>query len=98
MNFAKSSIDKSVVTWSLSLVLIVAGWISFGTLPRLEDPEFTIKEALVMTPYPGASAEEVAEEVSDIIEHPRTRTNLPECSRGCGRPTSRVALGRGCLC
>jgi multidrug efflux pump subunit AcrB len=34
----------------------------------LEDPEFTIKEALITTPYPGASAEEVEEEVSDVIE------------------------------
>src|SRR5262249_28811628 len=35
---------------------------------RLEDPEFTIKEALIITPYPGASAEEVAKEVSNPIE------------------------------
>jgi multidrug efflux pump subunit AcrB len=68
MNLAKSSIEKNVVTWSLSLVLLVAGWVTFGGLPRLEDPEFTIKEALITTPYPGASAEEVEEEVSDVIE------------------------------
>ena len=37
-------------------------------MSRLEDPEFTIKDALVITPYPGASALEVAEEVSDEIE------------------------------
>ena len=35
---------------------------------RLEDPEFTIKEALIITPYPGASAEEVAKEVTNPIE------------------------------
>src|SRR5512142_2739127 len=35
---------------------------------RLEDPEFTIKEALIVTPYPGASAEEVAQEVTNPIE------------------------------
>src|SRR5262249_7333192 len=35
---------------------------------RLEDPEFTIKEALIITPYPGASAEEVALEVTNPIE------------------------------
>jgi multidrug efflux pump subunit AcrB len=68
MNLAKSSIEKNVVTWSLSLVLLVAGWVTFAGLPRLEDPEFTIKEALITTPYPGASAEEVEEEVSDVIE------------------------------
>ena len=68
MNLAKTSIEKNVVTWSMSLVLIVAGWVTFAGLPRLEDPEFTIKEALITTPYPGATADEVAEEVSDVIE------------------------------
>src|SRR5262249_46724572 len=33
------------------------------------DPEFTIKEALIVTPYPGASAEEVAREVTNPIEN-----------------------------
>src|SRR5262249_45001625 len=37
-------------------------------LGRLEDPEFTIKEALILTPYPGASALEVAKEVTNPIE------------------------------
>ena len=41
---------------------------SFNALPRLEDPEFTIKEALVITQYPGATAYEVEEEVSDELE------------------------------
>ena len=37
-------------------------------MSRLEDPEFTIKEALVITAYPGASALEVEQEVSDELE------------------------------
>jgi len=37
-------------------------------MSRHEDTEFTIKVALVMTPYPGASAEEVEQEVSDYLE------------------------------
>ena len=68
MNLGRLSIEKSVITTALSLVLVGAGWISFGNLARLEDPEFTIKEAIITTPYPGASAEEVEQEVSDVIE------------------------------
>ena len=49
-------------------VFFVGGIASFDRLSWLEDPEFTIKEALVVTPYPGATAEEVEEEVSDVIE------------------------------
>ena len=34
----------------------------------LEDPEFTIKEAVITTPYPGPSAAEVEKEVTNVIE------------------------------
>ncbi len=68
MNLGEWSIQKSVVTWALTLVFVVGGWVTFSHLARLEDPEFTIKQAVVVTPYPGASAEEVEKEVSDVIE------------------------------
>ena len=68
MNLGEWAIRKSVITWTMTLVLVVAGWSAFFGLPRLEDPEFTIKQAIVTTPYPGASAAEVEKEVSDVIE------------------------------
>ncbi len=68
MNIAEWSIRHSVITWVMTAVVAVAGIVAFQGLPRLEDPEFTIKEAMIYTPYPGASAEEVAEEVSNVIE------------------------------
>jgi multidrug efflux pump subunit AcrB len=49
-------------------LMLVGGLIAYQQLGRLEDPEFTIKEALIITPYPGASAEEVALEVTNPIE------------------------------
>ena len=68
MNIAEWSIRKSVITWVSTILLVVVGWVSFNGLPRLEDPEFTIKEATIITPYPGASAGEVEEEVTNVIE------------------------------
>jgi multidrug efflux pump subunit AcrB len=68
MNLAELSIRKSVITWVMTILFIVVGWISFNSLSRLEDPEFTIKEAAIITPYPGASAAEVEEEVTNVIE------------------------------
>jgi len=47
---------------------MIGGIIAYLNIGRLEDPEFTIKQALIITPYPGASAEEVAQEVSNPIE------------------------------
>ncbi len=68
MNIAEYSIRKKVITIVLTVFVCLAGIGSYFKLPRLEDPEFTIKQALVITRYPGASAEEVASEVSDRIE------------------------------
>jgi multidrug efflux pump subunit AcrB len=54
-------------------------------LGQLEDPEFTVKTAMVMTTYPGASAAEVELEVTDPIElaiqeMPQVK-NVSSCSR-----------------
>jgi len=68
MNIAEASINNRVVTLTLTLVMLAGGLHAFNGLSRLEDPEFTIKDALVVTPYPGASAAEVEEEVTDHIE------------------------------
>ncbi len=68
MNIAEWSISRSVIVWVMTFVLLVVGTMAFNGLPRLEDPEFTIKQAVIVTPYPGASAAEVEEEVSNIIE------------------------------
>jgi multidrug efflux pump subunit AcrB len=68
MNPAKIALDKNIVTWVVIVLLLLGGIQAFMTMSRLEDPEFTIKDAVVITPYPGASAVEVEEEVTDRIE------------------------------
>ncbi len=68
MNLAEFSLNKRAIIFTLTALLLVAGIQSFNGLSRLEDPEFTIKEAVISTPYPGASAAEVAEEVTNVIE------------------------------
>jgi multidrug efflux pump subunit AcrB len=68
MDIAGWALRNRVTTLVLTVLLLLGGVGSYNQLSRLEDPEFTIKEALVITPYPGASAAEVQEEVSDKIE------------------------------
>ena len=68
MNIAEASIRNKTVTLVFAVLMVVLGIWSYIHLPRLEDPEFTIKDALIITPYPGASAQEVEKEVSDVIE------------------------------
>lgn len=68
MNLADFALRNRTTTLVLTFVMLAAGLQAFNSMSRLEDPEFTIKDALVVTPYPGASAAEVAAEVSDEIE------------------------------
>jgi multidrug efflux pump subunit AcrB len=68
MNLTDFSLRNRTLIVVLTLGALYGGYKSFLSLPRLEDPEFTIKEALVITPYPGATPYEVEEEVSDELE------------------------------
>ncbi|PKH53803.1 MFS transporter [Shewanella sp. Choline-02u-19] len=68
MNFAQYSIEHKVISWMFALLLLVGGSISFLGLGQLEFPEFTLKQALVVTAYPGASPEQVEEEVTLVLE------------------------------
>ncbi|MGP1346752.1 MAG: efflux RND transporter permease subunit [Phycisphaerales bacterium] len=60
--------ERSVVTVFATAVVMAAGVLSYFQLGQLEDPEFTVKVAMVATPYPGATPEEVELEVTDVIE------------------------------
>ncbi len=68
MNIAKFCIENKVITWMLSIAIFVAGISAYRTIGRLEDPEFTIKTAQIITYWPGATAAEVASELTDPIE------------------------------
>lgn len=68
MDIAKASINTPVNTWLIVIISFIGGLIALGEIGRLEDPSFTIKEAMVITPYPGASAEQVEREVTEPLE------------------------------
>lgn len=68
MNFADFSIKKKVIIWTLIILIIAGGIFAYNNLARYEDPEFTIKEAMVNTTYPGGTPKEVEEEVTEKIE------------------------------
>jgi multidrug efflux pump subunit AcrB len=68
MNIAEYAIQKKTITLVLTVLLLGGGLFSYERLGRFEDPEFTIKESLILTYYPGALPLEVEEEVTDVIE------------------------------
>ncbi len=68
MNLTSFALENKTVTYFFVFLLVVGGIASFLQLGRLEDPEFTVKTAMVFTLYPGASPQEVELEITDRIE------------------------------
>ncbi len=69
MNIASYFVNNRTSSWMVTLILLLGGFIAFLNLGRLEDPQFTIKQAMVITVYPGASPTQVEEEVTYPIEN-----------------------------
>ena len=69
MNLAKFAIEKRLISALMTLLILAAGYFAYSKLPRFEDPEFIIRSAQIITPYSGASASEVEQEVTDVIEN-----------------------------
>ena len=66
--FVKYFLKNRAVTWLLLVLVLAGGLFSYVHMGKLEDAPFTIKQALVLTPYPGASPAEVQEQVTDVLE------------------------------
>ena len=68
MKFVKYFLQKRSVTILLLILITGGGLFSYVKMGKLEDAPFTIKQALVLTPYPGASPSEVQSQVTDVLE------------------------------
>ena len=68
MDFAKFSLKNKLLIYVLTILSVAYGLIVYEQMGKLQDPEFTIKDALIITNYPGATALEVEKEVSDRLE------------------------------
>ncbi len=66
--FIDLAIDKKNITLFLALLLTVMGCVGFYLLPRQESPDVSFPAAMVITPYPGASAKDVNDLVTTKIE------------------------------
>jgi multidrug efflux pump len=74
-NLSKWALDHAALTRYLMIVLLVLGVASYFQLGQDEDPPFTFRAMVVRTYWPGATAQQVAEQVTDKIE--RTLQEVP---------------------
>ena len=68
MKLVKYFLSKKPVTILLLALVLAGGLLAYVKMGKLEDAPFTIKQALVLTPYPGASPSEVQSQVTDVLE------------------------------
>ena len=69
MDLARYFIQYRTSSWLFATILLLGGVVSYLGLGRLEDPQFTLKQALVVTQYPGASPTQVEEELTYPLEN-----------------------------
>ncbi|HVZ43462.1 MAG TPA: efflux RND transporter permease subunit [Ramlibacter sp.] len=74
-NLSRWALEHPALTRYLMVVLMVLGIASYFQLGQDEDPPFTFRAMVVRTYWPGATAQQVAEEVTDRIE--RTLQEVP---------------------
>lgn len=86
MNITDATFNNKALVRFILLMLVVGGILSFLKMSRYEDPELKVKEALIITQYPGASAHEVELQVTKPIERAiRSVTGVDEIkSRSMG--------------
>jgi multidrug efflux pump subunit AcrB len=68
MNLTLAAIEKNRITVVVLAVILLSGTLSFFNMERAEDPGFIIRDAAVITYFPGASPRRVEQLVTDRIE------------------------------
>ncbi len=90
MNITEIAIDRARITFTVIIVLIIAEFMAFRTIPRAEDPGFIIRTAMIMTYFPGASPERVEMLVTDKLE--KAIQEMPELDFEVSQSKSGVSL------
>lgn len=67
-NLSAIAVRERSITVFLIFLIAVAGILSFFQLGRAEDPPFTVKQLTVITAWPGATAQEMQDQVAEPLE------------------------------
>ena len=67
-NLTELSLKNKDLVWYFIIVVFIAGIFSYIRLGRMEDPQFTIREMVVSVAWPGATADQVEQQVTDKLE------------------------------
>lgn len=76
MKLTALALRNKVVAFTIIFLAVLGGVISYNSMPKAEDPGFTIRAAIVVTYFPGGSPTRVEELVTDKIEE--SLNTMPE--------------------
>ncbi|MDM0016818.1 efflux RND transporter permease subunit [Variovorax saccharolyticus] len=85
-NLSKWALDHPALTRYLMLVLMLLGFASYFQLGQDEDPPFTFRAMVVRTFWPGATAQQVAEQVTDKLERALQEAPYADKIRSYSKP------------
>ena len=68
INLTEVSLKHQTLVWYFIIVAAIGGIFSYTQLGRMEDPQFTIPQMVVSAAWPGATAEEMQNQVTDKLE------------------------------
>lgn len=80
-NLSDWALEHRSLVWYFMIIFAVAGAFAYLSLGREEDPSFTIKTMVIQAQWPGASAQEVTQQVTDRIEKKLQEVNNLEHTR-----------------
>ena len=68
MNLPVYSLENKKIIYFFLAIMLIGGIYSFFKLPKKEDSPFVIKQAVLVTQYPGATPQEVEKLITEPIE------------------------------
>ena len=68
INLTEVSMKHRTLVWYFIIIAAIGGIFSYIQLGRMEDPQFTIREMVISAAWPGATAEEMQNQVTDKME------------------------------
>ena len=68
LNLSALAVRERAITLFLIFLISAAGILAFAKLGRAEDPPFTIKQMTIVTAWPGATAQEMQDQVAEPLE------------------------------
>ena len=91
-NISRWALDHPALTRYLMVVLMVLGFAAYFQLGQDEDPPFTFRAMVVQAFWPGASAQQMAEQVTDKIEKALQEVPHADVIRSYAKPGESLTI------